>query len=395
VDHLRRDVIEAFDESQAELGDLRGVRERLLGGDYAGRRPRSDNRFQLSAGIAAILIAALVIATFVFVRAMSQPSPANKLNVPASTPLILFHDPARAGQIDGLTWDGRSAGSVGSGGVDGGTSNPAGTLYASATDIQDRTGRSVGPLTNASVNPFHVTWADDEVHYCQVVPAAYKGVGPGPGLLQLVLPGGKVTNVTQIGTFPPASQNQPPPSVAACSVENDRAVVLQAATPSPLAVQDWVVQLSTGRILWTHTIKVPGSPAGVGVVSTHDALYVAETTWSSGQATATIYGPDGSAIGHLAAFVQAFSWDGSLVVTSASSGSSVSLMRWRDATVLWTGPDGFHFVGARSEPGGNRIAIAINNSDNPADLAQARTGDLYVFSTAGQLLWTRKSIYLA
>jgi len=75
VDELRRDVNEAFDQGQAELGDLGGVRERLVQNALAARETRGDNRVHLAAGLAAILIAALVIATFAYVRIGSQPRP--------------------------------------------------------------------------------------------------------------------------------------------------------------------------------------------------------------------------------------------------------------------------------------------------------------------------------
>jgi RNA polymerase sigma-70 factor, ECF subfamily len=58
MDEIRRAVNEAFDKAQAELGDLGGVRERMLQEAYAARNTRSENRMQLAAGIAAILIAA-------------------------------------------------------------------------------------------------------------------------------------------------------------------------------------------------------------------------------------------------------------------------------------------------------------------------------------------------
>jgi hypothetical protein len=396
MDDIRRDVIEAFDGGQAELGDLRGVRERMLRGAYAGRSSRADNRMQLVAGVAAILIAALVIATFVYVRAVSQPSPAGKLNVPGSTPLILYHDPANVAQIDGITWYGRTTGHVGDGGVNGGTSNPAGTLYATGTDIRDRTGKVVGPLANTPVKTSRVTWADDELHYCQVVPAPYKGVGPGPGMLQLVLPGGQASNVAQIGTFAPASQNLPPPIVAVCSVENDRAVLFQGMSSSGrLTVQDWVIQLSTGHILWTHTFKPPAAPVGFAVVATHDGQFVAETILSPlSSSTSTIYGPDGSAITHFDGAVHAFSWDGSLAVTSPDSGSPVTLIRWQDGTVVWSGPTGLPFRAARSEPGGTRIAIGLI-ANMPADPTVAPTVNLYVVSADGRLLWSKNNVNLA
>jgi hypothetical protein len=421
MDDMRRDVIEAFDQSQGELGDLQGVRERMLRGAYAGRSSRSDNALHLAAGIAAILIAALLIGTLAYIRAVSQPTPAHGFNVPDTTPLILYHDPAKVGQIDGITWDGRSSGRVGDGGNPGGTSNPAGTMYSTASDFRDRTGRVVGPLASDMPNAFHVTWADDELHYCQVVPALYKGVGPGPGMLQLVVPGGKVSDIAQIGSFGPASQYQPPPSgslggpmpqypppptVVACSVENDRAVVSQAVlSPNTTSVRDWVVQLSTGRILWTHMITVAGSQTEVEITSTHDGQYVAESIASPAPASATIFGPDGSAITHLTATVDAFSWDGSLAVTSPDSSSAeygglpmhsarVMLIRWRDGTVVWTGQAGLPLRTARSEPGGTRIAIGLI-ANMPADPTVAPTINLYVVSADGRLVWSKNNVNLA
>jgi hypothetical protein len=395
MDDMRREVIEAFDKSQADLGDLSGVRERMLRGAYAGRSARSDNGLYVVAAIAAILIAAIVIGTFAYIRANSQPSPAGGFNVPDTTPLILFHDPTKAGQVDGITWDGRTSGRVGDGGIDGGTSNPAGTLYATGTDIRDRTGRVLGPLSNTPPKTTRVAWADDEIHYCQVVPALYGGRrSPRYAVLQLVAPDGGAANIASIGTYG-ATQNMPVPTVAACSVENDRAVVSEATVSPGFSVQDWVVQLSTGRILWTHTIKLPGSPGGVGIVATHDGQFVAESIFSPASTTATIFGPDGSAITHLAEWVDAFSWDGSLAVTSPGSGYPVTLIRWRDGIVVWTGPAGLPFRSAKSEPGGTRMAIGLIDNHSSTDPTVAPIIDLYVVSADGRLLWRKDNFNFA
>jgi hypothetical protein len=392
MDDMRRDVIEAFDKSQADLGDLSGVRERMLRGAYAGRSIRSDNALHVAAAIAAILIAAIVIATFAYIRASSQPSPAGGFNVPDTTPLILFHDPTKEGQVDGITWDGHSSGRVGDGGINGGTSNPAGTLYSTGTDIRDRTGRVLGPLSNTPPKTARVTWADDELHYCQVVPTMY---GRGQfAVLQLVSPGGNATNVASIGTYGP-TPNMPVPTIAACSVENDRAVVSEAMVSPGFGVRDWVVQLSTGRIIWTHTIKLTGSPAGVGIVATHDGQFVAESTFSPASSSATIYGPDGSAVAHPAGWVEAFSWDGSLVVTSPSVGSPVTLVRWRDGVVVWTGPTGLHFRTAKAEPNGTRVAIGLATVDAADNLTGVVAINLYVVSADGRVLWTKNNVNLA
>jgi hypothetical protein len=392
MDDLRREMIEAFDKGQAELGDIRGVRDRMLRGAYTGRRTRSDNRLPLAAGIAAILIAAVVIGTFVYVRAMSQPSPAGRINVPDSTPLILYHDPANVDQIDGVTWDGRTSGRLGFGGLNGTNSNPAGTLYGTSTGIRDRSGTSVLDMNGG----FDGVWADDGRHYCFMFPMGFTD-GGAPAILGLSQAGEGVSSIAQIGTYPAATANRPPPSIAACSVENDRAVLSQATGSSGLTVQDWVVQLSTGRILWTHTINVTGTTVAVGIVTSRDGQYVAESIALPAPASATIFGPDGSAITHLAATVDAFSWDGSLAVTSPISGAPVTLIRWRDGTVVWTGPAGLYFRSAKSEPGGTRVAIGLTGH-SPADNLigeQVRLVNLYVVSADGRLVWSKNNVNLS
>jgi hypothetical protein len=389
MDDLRREVNKAFDQRQSQLGDLEGVRDRMLHRALAARTSEPANRMQLAAGLAAILIAALVIATFAYIRAGSQPTSGKPLGgVPNTTPLILYHDPANPDQIDGITWDGRTSGRLGFGGLKGAKSNPAGTLYATPTDIRDRSGKSVPDLKG-----FTGVWADDARHYCFMFPKGFTGAR-APAVLGLSQPGESVSSIAQIGTFPAASENRPPPAVAVCSVEGDRAVVFQVAPSAKLTVQLWVVQLSTGRVLWTHSVQLSGPTGAVSVVPTHDGQLVAVTTLSAGPPASTIYGSDGSALTHLAADVDAFSWDGSLAVISPSSGGPVRLTRWRDNTVLWSGPDGFHFREARSEPGGGRVAIGLVDP-NSADTATVRLVNLYVISADGQVVWHKDNVYLA
>lgn len=391
MDDLRRDLIEAFDKGQTELGDLQGVRERMLRGAYASRRTRPDNRLQLAAGVAVILIAALVIGTFVYVRAVIQLSPAGRINVPDSTPLILYHDPANADQIDGVTWDGRTSGRIGLGGLSESTSNAAGTLFATSTgEVRDRAGRLV------QSKGFSGLWADDERSYCFMFPKGFVDVG-APAILGVSKPGETVSSIAQIGTYPAVTENRPPPSIAACSVENDRAVVFQGSGVAPsLTFQDWVVQLSTGRILWTHTIKLPGSSSiAVGIAASHDGQFVAESVAAPAPSKATIFGPDGSAMAHFEGTVEAFSWDGSLAVTSPGSGSPVTLMRWREGTVVWTSPTGLYFFrAARSEPGGTRVAIGLIPISS-ADPTTVRLVHLYVVSADGRLVWSKNNVNLA
>ena len=72
----------------------------------------------------------------------------------------------------------------------------------------------------------------------------------------------------------------------------------------------------------------------------------------------------------------------------------MTLIRWRDETVLWSGPDGFHFREARAEPGRDRVAVGLVDP-NSADTATVRLVNLYVISADGQLMWHKDNVYLA
>jgi len=143
-----------------------------------------------------------------------------------------------------------------------------------------------------------------------------------------------------------------------------------------------------------EAITVTGSAVGVGIVATHDGQFVAESIALPAPSSATIFGPDGSAITHFAGTVDAFSWDGSMAVTSPTSVSPVTLVRWRDGTAVWIGPAGLPFRAARSEPGGTRIAIGLI-ANLPADATVAPTINLYVVSADGRLVWRKNNVNLA
>jgi hypothetical protein len=137
--------------------------------------------------------------------------------------------------------------------------------------------------------------------------------------------------------------------------------------------QYWVVQLSTGRVLWTHDLR--GSKTIARVVASRDGQYVAEVQ-STG--TTTIYGQNGSAVGHVAGSVEGFSWDGSLAVVYTSSsavgsssayGTRPRVIRWRDGTVIWAATPAQGLSGSQPEPGGTSLAIET------LDLAHPLAGD--------------------
>jgi hypothetical protein len=383
---------------------------------------------ELAAGIAAVVLAAIVIGSFAYIRAVShphtvspptpsvpRPSPAlaQPLTVNPATPVILFNDAGDNYQVDGMTWDGQSGKltQVANGGhqpSSGEGSNPAGTLFVAFPNIIDRSGRVVanlnsGPSADPGANMFLGAWADDERHYCQVVPSRSTGTSAVAGMLQLTSPGGSPRNVVQIGTQGP---NVSSFTVTVCSVLGDRVVVIQRDQNS---IQYWVVQLSSGRVLWTHTListcglPIPSGVTACGlpnVVASRDGRYVAEVPAANTSfiyrpdgskaevlpiGPSTIFGANGSPIGTVDASISAFSWDGSLalVVDSNAGRARLSVIRWIDGTVIWTAPDGKVIWGFQSEPGGTSLAILIAD---PSGYGPPTSGTLYVVASDGRVL---------
>jgi hypothetical protein len=383
------------------------------------RRPM-NRRWEWAAGIAAVVIAAIVIGSFVYVRSITRPhevtppitspppgvprpSPSltQPLSVDPSTPVILFGDAGNPNQIDGMTWDGR-AGKVTEIAAQGQSvcqvtattqtcspppmgggappltgalsSTPKGTLFVAIPYFYDRSGHVVATLAGPPYSDypnvglyFIGTWADDELHYCQVLPI----FGAVPGTLQLTTPGGTPRSVAQIGM---QSANENVLTVTSCSVLADRAVVVQV-NPSPgpdgnAPHQYWVVQLSNGRVLWTHDL----SGSGVArVVASRDGRYVAEV---QPDGNTTIIGPSGASVGRVTGAVEAFSWDGTLAVAVSGDGQA-SVVRWSDGTTIWTVPAGEGMSGFQPEPGGTSFAVHTVN------------GALYVVSSDGRVIAQR------
>jgi hypothetical protein len=260
--------------------------------------------------------------------------------------------------------------------------NPAATLFATSTEIRDRSGQLVA-TGSYGAEFFGGTWADDEQQFCQMAPFDHLGPGGVPATLQIVTPGQAPRSIVQIGRI----YEQVVTRVAACSVLADRAVVVQGYSGAGTA-QYWVVQLSTGTILWTHKFAVSHSPEAV--VASRDGMYVAEIV-STGQlpitgAGSTIYGPDGKLVAHLADWVEAFSWDGSLAVTyQAWVPGKVRLVNWRNGSVLWSAPAGYALQGSAAQPEGMSMAIWIITVGQ-LSTAGPYQADLYVIAHDGQVV---------
>jgi hypothetical protein len=84
MDEMRRDLSAAFGREQSTLGNLGGTPERLLQNALTARSVPTPSRVPLFAGIAAVLLVALVVGTFAFVRAGNGPRHGQP--VPAASP---------------------------------------------------------------------------------------------------------------------------------------------------------------------------------------------------------------------------------------------------------------------------------------------------------------------
>jgi hypothetical protein len=395
MSRLRDDVRNAFERDQLALGDVGDARHRLMQNALASREVPATRRLQWAAGIAAVVIGAILIATFVFAKAgsHSQPVPAstpsprasvsptaltNTLAVSDSTPLILYSDPAKAGQVDGITWDGKSSGKLANQQLGGFVGNPQNNLFADASSIIDRSGNVVMSGT-VGAKAFMGTWADDGRNICEMVPFTTTGGAGVATTLRLVTVGQGARDVAHFGTL----HEQTFVRVAACSTIADRAVIVQSGGQGMGTVGVWVVQLSTGKLIWTHGYDV--QTTNVGVVASRDGMYVAENLDVSGPAGSTVYGPDGKAITRLASSVELFSWDGTLAVVDSGYGSTpVDVISWRVGTVMWSCPAAFGLSRAEYEPGGPDLALWVAPT---ADFQQQTLHpDLYVLSPLGLVI---------
>ena len=175
--------------------------------------------------------------------------------------------------------------------------------------------------------------------------------------------------------------------MVACSPVNDRAVVYQSGGQGVGVKQFWVIQLSTGHIVWS-------GGSGSAIAASHDGEYVALEQGSLTAPITAVYGPKGSVLARLETDVYSFSWDGSLAVTQARN-APVTVIRWRDGSVVWTGPgvQGYFYSQASAEPGGVRLAIGILNGAYTQGDGFPLV-DLYVIAPDGELVCERNSISL-
>ena len=324
----------------------------------------------------------------------SSPTPTpvtSTLAVSNSTAVIYFHDAANFAQIDGMTWDGL----VGTATAlpDYHAANPSGTLFGSATELRNREGVVVN-RGSYGLKYFSATWADDDVHFCFMEPFDFLGANGVPATLKVGSAEGGISSVAQVGKI----YEQVSTYVASCSIAADRAVVVQSGGQGVGVAQYWVVQISSGKTLWTHDFMSGAAP--LQLVSSRDGRYIAEDFDSaSGSQTSTIYDPNGSRVTQFNAAVAAFSWDDALVALSTRQGPQPALIVKLDGeSQVWAAPvsSGRQVWRVMAEPNGTRLAVGITNpAYQPA--GPQTTGyaplDLYLVDATGQVVKVARAVY--
>jgi len=304
---------------------------------------------------------------------------------PDSVPAIVFGDPVDRTQKDAVAWDGSGLGRL----ATDGAPNPAGTLFLTTTSVKDRQGRTVASVAGIGKKP--PTWSDDGRMLCRTTPDAGLGVAAGtPVSLQVSPLGGAWRTVGQYGT---ADENSGV-DIAACSTLNDRAVLVGRMYQGPSVRQLWVVQLSTGRVVWSRSFAADGATV-FAVIASHDGASVAvgrATCCPTSAFTTTVYGPGGEQVGMFAGHAggyagAAFSWDGSRMVLAAGADETeVTVIDVRTGTTIWRAPAGRKVAGVVVEPvAGGRLGIALNGTGafaGPDGYVPA--ADLYLVDAAGR-----------
>lgn len=390
-DRVAREVRALVDQFPAPRP---GFRDRVLGGVPDDRGlPRRRYWAAVGAAVLALaLVATLVYGARGLVRHDRRPvtaSPTAKptptatpplivnglLKVPESTPVVAFVGPDDLSQVSAVTWDGHGPGMLGirQQPPDGtiGAQSPDGSRFQLLGTAVNRDGQVQGSLATAGKPP--VVWGDDSRHLCQM--ATRSSLFEGPTTLQLIQPGQPPRDVAQVGT----AFAQSAPSVLACSMLGDRAVVVETG-PIGNALELWVLRLSTGDILYHKTFPTTGG-AATRVTASRDGQLLAETSTTCCPETysaATIRrASDGTRLAGIdGAGAVWFSWSGDLAITTTRPGGVPRVIRWATGQVVWSGPAGSSYRGFLSEPNGKRLAIATGSESDPT----AQASDIWIVS---------------
>jgi hypothetical protein len=230
--------------------------------------------------------------------------------------------------------------------------------------VYDRAGHSLGTLPWRGKGD-SATWSSDG-SLCKAVPQT-----PVTGAwlqLQVAKPGEAPRTVARgFGIY---GDNASYP-VLACDRASDRAVVASLGQGVALG-RLWIFRLSTGTLI--RSVNYPEAWATVS--NDGRTLAVAQPVGNGVMRTVVQRTDDGSSLGTVEDFTaHGFSANGSLVVGTTSSGSTV-ILDWRTGRRIWA-HSGLPYGGFFVEPAGEHLAIGLGFTGG-SDIA-----DVYLVSPDG------------
>jgi hypothetical protein len=358
MENLRSGIRAAFEREQAMHPPEAALRENLVASVAA--RPLRESHFQRTALVAAILIAALLVSTFLYTRSTAPATPAGYGPPPAGVQLFYVRDPSQANRLLAYDWSGRQRGAVtlpSEADLSAARTAPDGSGFALdyGTDwFLDRLGNYVGPADPL----FHDggAWADDNRHVCFVTHSV-----PGGALSLVTLVPGQAgsTTTSSLQGFSGSVLY-----VQACNVHSDIAVLRVSVYTGIVAKRSdaevVTVRLSSGAILDRRN--------GVPVTSP-DAAYVALLTDS---ATIQIYRSTDLVhpVSVLDSYASLWGFSGNssrLLVTSqpATGLPEVEVLDWKTGRVTWRHDlTSAGFGGWLARPAGGDFAVAVTSLTN-------------------------------
>jgi hypothetical protein len=283
--------------------------------------------------------------------------------------LIYVPDPDHANWLIGYDWSGRPRATVK-------LSEPPGTVQMApdgqsflgkggSGDYLDRFGQGI-PTQGAVPGYVGGIWGDDNKHRCSLSldRATYELT------LYTELPAEAPKRVAIVARD--SSLGQTGIGLAACSVRNDQAILVQTKVSWP--TQIWVITLSGGTVLSHYTY-----PDGLlaDIVASPDATYIAENTFDTIR-LGVPQSPGVTRIRRVSDWVQVatvgssavrgFSGDDSLALVTHSLlpelTTVITAVNWRTGKVIWH-VDNVPY-GLQSflvQPGGSGFALALNTGE--------------------------------
>ncbi|HKB32337.1 MAG TPA: hypothetical protein VKF16_00570 [Candidatus Dormibacteraeota bacterium] len=379
MDDVRSEIRAAFEREQAAHLPAAGLRRNVVEAVSARERPGAN--FQWVAVAAAVILGLLVVVGLMSTRFHPR------TNVPAATPnaspradygrppagvsLIYVHDPTNPLWLVGYDWTGKPRGTVkispaiGAGYIgqapDGQIFQVTPSAKGGSGVFLDRLGQPILLLASGSGGYTGGVWADDNRHFCSISFDAQTYAWT----LVTQLPGEGQKPVALIARD--QSVGQTGISVAACSSNNDRAILVRTTIAYPSEI--WVMQLSDGTVVSHHTY-----PANLlaSITASRDAAYISENS----AAILPSAQPGGAVVTRIrrvsdwtevaepgVASVLSFSGDDSRILlagsTAAGQKSLLMVEDWRSGSTIWHSDDTKAYGPYLAEPGGRAFALTL------------------------------------